>query len=289
MFDAISLSLIAAISGLIIGSLLNTVVYRLPRMLERQWAAQAAGYADPESSSTSSSTLSSTEINTPFNLWWPRSHCPHCQATLTVRELIPLLSWLWQRGRCRHCGQAIDARYPLVELGTAVAFVICVWRLPADWTLPLAWIATSALIALAVIDLETQYLPDALTLPLMWLGLLASVLAEFLGFASLDSAAPVSPPMAIMGAALGYLSLWSVYWIFRLATGKEGMGYGDFKLLAALGAWLGPLALLPVILMASIAGALIGLGKIWLLGRSRHEPLAFGPYLALAGWCVWLA
>jgi leader peptidase (prepilin peptidase)/N-methyltransferase len=281
MFDVISLSFIAAFVGLVIGSLLNTVVHRLPRMLERQWAEHGAGHATVESTPTTA--------DSPFNLWWPRSHCPHCNTSLRPHELVPILSWLWLRGRCNHCGQPISRRYPLLELVTAIAFVVCVWRLPADWTLPLAWLITSALIALAAIDFETQYLPDALTLPLLWLGLVASVLVEWGLLGPSSSVVPVSPPSAILGATLGYMSLWSVYWLFKLVTGKEGMGYGDFKLLAALGAWLGASALLPIILLASIAGALVGLGKIWLLGRSRHEPLAFGPYLAVAGWWTMLA
>jgi leader peptidase (prepilin peptidase)/N-methyltransferase len=286
MLDALSLIFIAALGGLLVGSLLNTIIHRLPVMLERQWANQSAGHAQLEGGAPSSTAPSTTG---PFNLWWPRSHCPHCQTPLGVRELVPLLSWLWQRGRCRHCLKPISARYPLVEALTALAFLACVWRLPADWTLPIAWLVTSGLIALAFIDWETQYLPDTLTLPLMWLGLLISVLVEWGWMAPSSGPAPVSATLAIVGASLGYLSLWSVYWVFKWVTGKEGMGYGDFKLLAALGAWLGPQALLPIILLASIAGTVVGLTKIVLLGGSRHEPLAFGPYLALAGWVVWLA
>ncbi len=279
MLDDLSLMLLAALSGLVVGSLLNTVIHRLPLMLEQQWAKGETGQAE----------LEDVTPARPFNLWWPRSHCPHCRTTLGIVELIPLFSWLWQRGRCRHCQQPISARYPLVEGLTALAFVICLWRLPLDATLPLAWVVTSGLIALAFIDWETQYLPDALTLPLMWLGLLVSVGVEAGLIAPSTGPAPVSPTLAIVGASVGYLSLWSVYWLFKWVTGKEGMGYGDFKLLAALGAWLGPAALLPIILLASIAGTVVGVSKIFLLGGSRHEPLAFGPYLALAGWLVWLA
>lgn len=256
------LPVIATFLGLIVGSFLNTVIHRLPQMLEREWHAQCEELAG--------------RVTQParFNLLVPRSRCPKCETTIRAQHLVPVLSWLVLRGRCAACGTQISPRYPLVELGTAMMFVAAAWRFGATLEWVAACVVLGFLIALALIDLDTHYLPDQLTLPLLWLGLAASLAG--------DTAA------AVWGAIIGYLSLWLVYQVFRLATGKEGMGHGDFKLLAALGAWLGPAALLPIVLLSSFAGAAVGLVLIFFFGRERHEPLAFGPYLAVAGVIVML-
>jgi leader peptidase (prepilin peptidase)/N-methyltransferase len=258
-----------ALLGLIVGSFLNVVIHRLPRMLERQWREQQQEEHDNSRESPR------------YDLIAPRSHCPSCERQLEARDLIPLLSWIWQRGRCRHCGHGISLRYPLVELLTAVAFVAAGLSFDSPVQIVAALVISAFLITLSAIDFDTHYLPDQLTLPLLWLGLAASVwIADPL------SRFPVEPQQAILGALVGYLALWSVYWIFKLITGREGMGYGDFKLLAALGAWLGPLALIPIMLIASVSGSIVGLWLIFFQGRSRSEPIAFGPFIAAGGWLV---
>jgi leader peptidase (prepilin peptidase)/N-methyltransferase len=258
-----------ALLGLIVGSFLNVVIHRLPRMLERQWREQQQEEHDNSRESPR------------YDLIAPRSHCPSCERQLEARDLIPLLSWIWQRGRCRHCGHGISLRYPLVELLTAVAFVAAGLSFDSPVQIVAALLISAFLITLSAIDFDTHYLPDQLTLPLLWLGLAASVwMADPL------SRFPVEPQQAILGALVGYLALWSVYWIFKLITGREGMGYGDFKLLAALGAWLGPLALIPIMLIASVSGSIVGLWLIFFQGRSRSEPIAFGPFIAAGGWLV---
>jgi leader peptidase (prepilin peptidase)/N-methyltransferase len=206
---------------------------------------------------------------------WEPSHCPQCKHALGALENIPLLSWIALRGRCRHCKAPISVQYPLVEALSACACAAVVWKFGISWQ-ALAGLGFSwTLIAAAGIDLRTQLLPDQLTLPLLWSGLLLALLPLF-----------VDARGGIVGAAIGYLSLWSVYWAFKLITGKEGMGYGDFKLLGALGAWMGPLALLPIVLMSALSGALIGSAFLLLQGRGRATPIPFGPFLAGAGW-VW--
>jgi leader peptidase (prepilin peptidase)/N-methyltransferase len=204
-----------------------------------------------------------------------RSHCPHCKAQLSWFENIPVLSWVALRGRCRHCRAPISIQYPLVELLTMLLVLCCVWRFGFGWQGFGAIVLTCFLIALSGIDLRTQLLPDQLTLPLLWLGLIASIDALYL---------PSKP--AVVGAIIGYLSLWSVWWLFKQLTGKEGMGHGDFKLLAALGAWVGLQGIVPTILLSSLVGAIVG--SIWLAakGRDRATPIPFGPYLAAAGWIV---
>jgi leader peptidase (prepilin peptidase)/N-methyltransferase len=251
---------VAALLGLIVGSFLNTVIHRVPRMLEREWRAQCA---ELEGRVTASPR---------YNLIAPRSHCPACETPIRARHLVPLVSWIALRGRCAACGTAIAARYPLIELGTAIAFTLVALRFGSGIEAWAALLLTAFLIALAVIDFDTHYLPDQMTLPLLWIGLAAGLLGDV--------------RTAVIGAIVGYLSLWAFYHVFKIITGKEGMGYGDFKLFAALGAWLGPAALMPVILIASIAGAAVGLTLVLLLGRSREQPLAFGPFLAAAGWIV---
>lgn len=251
----------AAILGLVVGSFLNVVIHRLPRMMERAWAAEAAelrGEAAPPAER--------------FDLLAPRSRCPACGHQLGALENIPLLSWLIQRGRCTACGAAIPARYPIVELATAVLSALAIWRFGATAAGLGAVILGAFLIALTFIDLDTHLLPDSMTLPLLWLGLLFNLWGVF---------APL--PAAVIGAMAGYLGLWSVYWLFKLLTGKEGMGYGDFKLLAALGAWFGWTALPAVILLASAVGATVGIALIVLARHGREVPIPFGPYLAGAG------
>jgi leader peptidase (prepilin peptidase)/N-methyltransferase len=283
-----------ALLGLAIGSFLNVVVHRLPLMLERQWwgdvAAQLADSlsyrrvfaADaPERLSQAGGTLerSLTALG-PFSLARPASRCPACGQAIRWYENIPVLSWLALRGRCSGCRARIALRYPLVELGTGVMFAAFAWRLGPQ-PLALLWCGAAAmLLALALIDWDTTVLPDALTLPLLWAGLGAAALAWLPGLTLAQS---------LGGAAAGYFSLWSVYWLFKLATGKEGMGYGDFKLLAALGAWLGWQAILPIVLMASVIGAVVGVA-MKLRGNLREGRFVpFGPFLAGGALVVMLA
>ncbi|MFB4205114.1 A24 family peptidase [Arhodomonas sp. KWT2] len=252
--------------GLAVGSFLNVVTLRVPRMLEADWAAQCAelrGETPPG--------------REPFNLMRPGSHCPACGAPILARDNIPVLGWLLLRGRCRDCGTRISPRYPIVEGATAVLSLVTWWQL--GWTAAGAagLVLTWWLIVLTVIDLDHFLLPDNLTLPGLWLGLLLALVPVFVG-----------PATAIAGAAAGYLVLWAVYHAFRLITGKEGMGYGDFKLLALLGAWLGWQMLPLVIIVSSFVGAAVGIALIAGLGRHRDQPIPFGPYLAAAGWVALL-
>ena len=266
--------------GLVVGSFLNVVIHRLPRMMERQWARDMADWhalqdgAPGPAGATAEAAAPTDQPEPPYDLARPGSHCPACGQALRWWENIPLLSFVWLRGRCAHCGAGIGWRYPLVELATAALWAWCLGR----WGLGAAgWLWSgfcAALLVLALIDWDTQLLPDDITLPLLWAGLAAAALG-LNPWVRLES--------AFWGAVAGYLSLWTVYHLFRLATGKEGMGHGDFKLLAALGAWLGWPALLPLVLMASVAGAAVGLA---LRARGRlapGQPMPFGPYLAAAG------
>ncbi|NLW96051.1 MAG: prepilin peptidase [Xanthomonadaceae bacterium] len=253
--------------GLLVGSFLNVVILRLPRRMEWEWKREAR------------EVLGEPEIYDPPppGIVVERSHCPHCGHQLAWYENIPVLSWLALRGRCRSCKAPISVQYPLVELLTALLCVLCVWNFGFGWQGFGACLLTCFLIALSGIDLRTQLLPDSLTLPLMWLGLVAALDNLYM---------PAKP--ALLGAIAGYVSLWSVWWLFKQVTGKEGMGHGDFKLLAALGAWVGLAGVLPVILLSSLLGAVVG--SIWLAakGRDRATPIPFGPYLALAGWIVFM-
>jgi len=262
--------------GLIVGSFLNVVIYRLPIMLERSWREQCAqGHGD-----AAAATLPAG-LAQRFNLVVPRSACPACQAPIGAWQNIPLISWVLLGGRCATCREPISLRYPLVEMLSGVLCAAVAWRFGFGWPALAALTLTWFLIALTFIDIDHQLLPDNLTLPLLWLGLLLSLLGPQ------DAAAiPVSLRSSLLGAAAGYASLWSVYHLFRLFTGKEGMGYGDFKLFAALGAWLGVQMLLPIILIAAVSGALAGIAMMVLRGRSRSSPIAFGPFLAGAGWLV---
>ena len=255
----------AAAIGLLIGSFLNVVILRLPKRLEWQWKRDSL------------EMLGEPEIYDPPppGIVVERSHCPHCKHQLSWWENIPVISWLALRGRCRACQAPISIQYPLVELLTMLLVLCCVWQFGFGWRGFGAIVFTCLLIAMSGIDLRTQLLPDSLTLPLLWLGLVASVDNLF-----------ITSKHALVGAIIGYLSLWSVWWVFKQLTGKEGMGHGDFKLLAAMGAWFGLQGILPTILLSSLVGAIIG--SIWLAakGRDRATPIPFGPYLAIAGWLV---
>jgi leader peptidase (prepilin peptidase) / N-methyltransferase len=258
---------IAAGLGLLVGSFLNVVILRLPKRLEWEWKRDSL------------ETLGQGDLYDPPppGIVVEPSHCPHCQHTLSWYENIPLFSWLALRGRCRNCKTPISIQYPAVELLTMLLVTACVWRFGFGWQGFGASLLSCFLVAMSGIDLRTQLLPDQLTLPLLWLGLIASVDNLF-----------VPAKVAIAGAVLGYLSLWVVYWVYKQMTGKVGMGHGDFKLLAALGAWAGYKALLPIVLLSSVVGAVIG--SIWLMtkGRDQATPIPFGPYLAIAGWIVFL-
>ncbi len=289
---------VCLILGLMIGSFLNVVIYRLPIMLERQWrqecaegmsGAQAADPAVPLSAGIPTAggqpeppRLEHASLPQQFNLVMPRSACPACRAPITALQNIPLFSWLLLRGRCAHCAAPISGRYPLVEALTAVLSALIAWKFGLGWPALAALVLTWFLIALTFIDIDHQLLPDSLTLPLLWLGLLLSLWADGVG----ASPTPVDPRSSLIGAMAGYLSLWSVYHLFRLVTAKEGMGYGDFKLFAALGAWLGWQMLLPTILIAAGTGAVVGLALIAMRRRNRSMPIPFGPFLAGAGWLM---
>jgi leader peptidase (prepilin peptidase)/N-methyltransferase len=272
LVDPVADAVIAGVFGLLIGSFLNVVIHRLPRRLEQQWAAEYAEYAaSAESASLAAATApGATERIT---LSHPRSACPHCGHAIRWYENIPVFSYLALRGRCSACKARISPRYPLVELVTGALFAFCAWRWGITPT-GAAWCLFCALlVALAGIDWDTTLLPDDLTLPLLWAGLLAAALQW--------SGTPLLA--AVYGAAAGYLSLWSVYWAFKLATGKEGMGYGDFKLFAALGAWFGWEALVPIILIASVIGAIVGIAMKFTSGLREGGYVPFGPFLAGAG------
>jgi leader peptidase (prepilin peptidase) / N-methyltransferase len=262
------------ILGLVVGSFLNVVIYRLPIMLQREWQLQAAEVLSQPSPPPQDR----------FTLSVPRSACPQCKAPITALQNIPLLSWLVLRGRCASCRQPISPRYPLVELATGLLSALVAWHFGFGSAAACGILVTWLLIAMTGIDIDHQLLPDNLTLPLMWAGLLAAVLIG----PTPGIALPVTPRDAILGAVGGYLSLWSVFHLFRLFTGKEGMGYGDFKLFAALGAWLGWQSLLLIILLSAATGAVLGILMIALRGRDRAAPMPFGPYLAAAGWIAML-
>jgi leader peptidase (prepilin peptidase)/N-methyltransferase len=252
----------ASVLGLLIGSFLNVVIYRLPKMMERQWAAECA--------ELSGKPLEAAE---PFNLMLPRSHCPQCAHAIRWYENIPVISYLFLRGRCSACQTPISMRYPLVELVTGALFFFCAWRWGASSTGLLWCVFCAALLSLALIDWDTTLLPDDLTLPLLWLGLIAAAMKWI----------PVDLNSSLWGAVAGYLSLWSVYWAFKLVTGKEGMGFGDFKLFAALGAWFGWQTLIPIILLASVIGAVVGIAMKFSTGLREGGYVPFGPFLAGAG------
>ena len=262
------LTLVALITGLLVGSFLNVVIYRLPRQLELGWRHEALDFLGQN-----------TELEpvAKFNLVYPPSRCPHCETLIKPWQNIPVISYLLLRGRCRACSQAISPRYPAIELlcGLLSGFVIHHFGVTEQGVYALLF--TWVLIALTGIDLSHQLLPDHLTLPLLWLGLLINLGGVYTDLSS-----------AVIGAAAGYLSLWSIYWAFKLLTGKEGMGHGDFKLLAALGAWLGWQQLPLIVLLSSLVGAIMGTILLLIQGRDRQSTIAFGPYLAIAGWIALL-
>ena len=265
--------------GLVIGSFLNVVIYRLPIILERDWRSQATDLLRPAGDATAAAAPPER-----FSLSTPRSACPNCKAPITALQNVPVISWLVLRGRCASCKAKISARYPLVELAAGVLSAWVAWHFGFGAPAACALLVTWALIALTGIDIDHQLLPDNITLPLMWAGLLAAVVIG----PTPGVALPVSPKDAIIGAAAGYISLWLVFHAFKLITGKEGMGYGDFKLFAALGAWLGWKVLPMVIVLSAATGAVLGIVMIALQGRDRRAPMPFGPYLAAAGWIAML-
>ena len=254
--------------GLMVGSFLNVVIYRLPVMMEREWKAQAREYTGQDDDS---------EEEVPFSLSRPASRCPACNHKIRSYENIPVLSYLVLRGKCSSCKTRISLRYPLIELLTGILSVVVAWHFGFGWQTAAALLLTWALIALSMIDIDHQLLPDAITLPFLWLGLLLSLFPVFAGIRE-----------SLIGAIAGYLSLWTVYQLFKLVTGKEGMGYGDFKLLALLGAWMGWQALPMIVLLSSAVGAVLGGAMILIQGRDRAQPIPFGPYLAIAGWIALL-
>lgn len=260
------LYLAACVFGLLVGSFLNVVILRLPERLMHDWREQSREMLGLEATADDGG-------KPPPDLVFRRSHCPQCKHTLSPLDNVPLFSWLLLRGRCRYCQAAISVQYPLVELLTAAATLIVVWKFGFSPEAAAALALSYGLIALAGIDFRTQLLPDNLTLPLLWLGLLLTLVPLF-----------VSPSQAILGSVIGYMSLWSIFWLFKLLTGKEGMGYGDFKLLAALGAWMGPMSLLPIVLLSSLVGAILGSIILALRGKDRSTPIPFGPFIAVAGW-----
>ena len=262
---------IAGVLGLIVGSFLNVVILRLPRVMELEWHRECAQLAELAGSGTASVP------DQALSLANPPSSCPHCGARIAPWDNIPVVSWLLLRGRCRDCKASISARYPLIEGLTAALSIIVVWQFGASAEALAALVLTWGLIALAFIDLDTQLLPDDITLPLLWLGLLISLTGLFTDSTS-----------AIIGAVAGFLMLWSVFHLFRLLTGKEGMGRGDFKLLALFGAWLGWQALPQIVLLSAMAGAIIGVALIATGHRDSQQPIPFGPFLAMAGWIALL-
>ncbi len=262
---------------LVIGSFLNVVIHRLPLMMERDWREQCA--------EMSASPPAQELPDGRFDLIVPRSHCPACGSAIAAWQNIPVISYLLLGGKCSKCGESISARYPLVELATALLAAICAWHFGPGWEGLMAVVLTLGLVPIAMIDAETQLRPDTIVLPLMWIGLLMSVFAPMEGATTLF----IAPQDALVGAVAGYLSLWSVYQLFKLVTGKEGMGYGDFKLLAALGAWLGWQQLPQIILLSAVVGAVVGISLMVFRKHERSVPIPFGPYLAAAGWAtmVW--
>ncbi|MBD1551010.1 prepilin peptidase [Pseudomonas typographi] len=265
--SALATALCALLLGLLVGSFLNVVIHRLPTMLDRQWRAQAREYLQ----------LPADAVQGRYDLLLPASSCPHCGHHIRAYENIPVLSYLLLRGRCSGCQARISRRYPLVELACGVLSGFIGWHFGFSWQGGAFLLFTWGLLALAMIDADTQLLPDVIVLPLLWLGLVVNAFGVFTPLAA-----------AVWGAVLGYGALWAVFWLFRLATGKQGMGYGDFKLLAAIGAWGGWQALPLTLLLSSLVGALLGLATLRLRGAKASTPLPFGPYLAVAGWIALL-
>jgi leader peptidase (prepilin peptidase) / N-methyltransferase len=262
--DPLLLGVAVTLLGLLVGSFLNVVILRLPGMLEADWKRECRLLLDIEPPAGIAAVPSLTS---------PPSRCPSCGAGIKPWQNIPVLSWILLRGRCGNCKTAISIQYPLVELVSGILSAVCVWRFGWSEQLAPALVLSWTLIALTAIDLHEQLLPDTITMPLLWLGLALSTVSVFVGTSA-----------SIWGAIAGYLSLWIIYHLFKLVTGKEGMGYGDFKLMAVLGAWFGGLALPMVLLLSSVVGAAVGIALILFRGHDRNIPIPFGPYLAGAGW-----
>jgi leader peptidase (prepilin peptidase)/N-methyltransferase len=257
---------VVTLLGLIVGSFLNVVIYRLPMIIKHQWSRECREWLSIDDEATN-------EASRPFNLVTPRSECPKCGHKITAIENIPIISYLVLGGKCSECRTSISIQYPLVEALTAIFSLLVAWHFGYSWQTAAALLLTWALIALSVIDLQTKLLPDSITLPFVWLGLIVNTSHLFTGLGS-----------SVWGAVAGYLSLWSIYQLFKLLTGKEGMGYGDFKLLALLGAWLGWQVLPLIIILSSIIGASTGIALLLVKGHDKNIPIPFGPYLALGGW-----
>ncbi len=266
---------VAFVFALLIGSFLNVVIYRLPLMMQRDWRKQATEILEDEAPQIPEGR---------FDLMVPRSRCPSCSSQITALQNIPVISWLFLRGKCANCQNPISGRYPAVELVTALLTAIVAWRFGFGIEAAAAILLTWILVAISMIDVDYQLIPDSLALPLLWIGLSLSLFHPLTGADNLF----IPPKDAIVGAIAGYLSLWSVYQLFKLITGKEGMGYGDFKLLAALGAWLGYQMLPLIIMLSAIVGALVGISLILIKRHDRGIPIPFGPYLAAAGWIAML-
>ncbi len=267
---------VCVVLGLLVGSFLNVVIYRLPIMLQRDWRQQCCEFLEIEDQAAATEEAATSQWQK-FNLAVPESHCPHCNHRIRAWQNIPVISYLMLGGKCANCGKKISLRYPGVEFVNGVLSGLVAASFGPEWltlaVLLLAW----SLLALTLIDYDHQLLPDDITIPLLWLGLFVNALDLGMGVSLFD---------AVLGAIIGYLSLWSFYWAFKLLTGKEGMGYGDFKLLAALGAWMGWQSLLPIIILSSLVGAVVGVVMILAFGRDKQVPMPFGPFLAGAGFIM---
>lgn len=256
--------------SLLVGSFLNVVIHRLPIILTNEWTSDCREFLSEQTKTEEGKEDKPVEV---FNIATPRSQCPNCQHKITAIENIPIISWLFLRGRCSSCHKKISIRYPLIELSTALFSILVAYTFGVQWFTLAALVLTWSMISLALIDFDTQLLPDNITLPIMWMGVLMSLL----------SISPISLEDSIIGLLLGYLSLWSIYHLFKIITGKEGMGYGDFKLLALLGAWLGWQSLPLILFLSAVVGSIVGISLILFLGRDKNIPIPFGPYLASAG------
>ncbi len=270
-------STLAGVIGLLVGSFLNVVIYRLPIMMQRGWRKECLEYLQIDQEAANAGELSGAGKEEPFNLVLPLSRCPGCNTPIKPYQNIPVISYLFLRGKCATCSCHISMRYPLIEAFTAITSIIVAWHFGYTPQAGFALVLTWSLIALIFIDIDHQLLPDSITLPLLWLGMCLSLFNIFTDAHSV-----------IIGAVAGYIALWTVFHLFKLATGKEGMGYGDFKLLAVFGAWLGWQYLPIIILLSSLVGAVIGIGMIIFIKHDRNIPIPFGPYLAVAGWIALL-
>jgi len=269
--NASAFAVVCAVLGLLIGSFLNVVIYRLPIMLEKGWKEECEAFLSGDDAEDVDAAEKKSDER--FDLSKPDSHCPHCKHAIRAWENIPIISYIFLGGKCKSCKAPISIRYPLVELLTGVLSFVVAMHFGFGYQTAAALVLTWCLIALSLIDYDTQLLPDVITLPLLWLGLILSLWVVF-----------VDPATSIIGAVAGYLALWSVFHLFKLVTGKEGMGFGDFKLLAALGAWMGWQLLPAIIILSSLAGAVIGIALIIFKQHNKDKPIPYGPYLAIAGW-----